>query len=193
MPACLLGTAELVTAATDYPVTVEDVREHCRVDINDDDGKLMAFIDAATSYCQRFLDRQLMTATFDIRLRGWWSGEQFLPRPPLQSITSVKYYDTSGTLTTLSSAYYVVRTPTYGPGSIELAPDYVWPTFQSREYPVVVRIVAGYSSAAAVPESTKNAIYMLIDYFNENRGNLAQPIPKAIDALLAMDSWGSCV
>lgn len=194
MPACLLGPVESITPATEYPVTVAATLDRCRIDLQDDNSLVSDLIGTATNFCQRRMDRQLMSATFDVPLRGWWYGLQYLPLPPLQSVTSVKYYATDDTLTTLSSAYYTVRKPLYGAGSLELAPNYVWPPLQVlREFPVVVRIVAGYASAALVPDSIKTAIYLMVDYLYENRGDADVKIPDAIGRLLDMDGWGSCV
>jgi hypothetical protein len=50
---------------------------------------------------------------------------------PLQSVTTVKYYDASGVLQTLASTVYQVDTVSQ-PGRIVLAPTQIWPTVQAN-------------------------------------------------------------
>ena len=76
-------------------------------------------------------------AIFDVPVFCWWNGELKLPRPPLQSVGWVKYYDTAGTLQTLVTTEYLVRTPWQAPGKIERAPGKSWPSYEAdRTWPI---------------------------------------------------------
>jgi hypothetical protein len=79
-----------------------------------------------------------------------------LPRPPLVSVTSIKYLDADHVEQTFSSADYWVsgvgRT-----GRITLKSGSVWPTVGAYPDAVVIRFVAGYS---AVPEPLISAVLL---------------------------------
>lgn len=118
-----------------------------------------------------------------------------IPMQPLQSITNVKYYDQQGVLQTFPSASYVVSTGTTG--RIQPAYTQVWPVAQPRIDAVQITFVAGYGdTAAAVSETTKTAMKMLVAGLYENRehitdvGNNFGVVPMAVDALLSADDPG---
>jgi hypothetical protein len=79
-----------------------------------------------------------------------------LPRPPLVSVTSIKYLDADHVEQTFSSADYWVsgvgRT-----GRITLKSGSVWPTVGAYSDAVVIRFVAGYS---VVPEPLISAVLL---------------------------------
>jgi uncharacterized phiE125 gp8 family phage protein len=200
MGVCLdiLGPLELVTAPTLFPVTPSEAKTHCRVEIDADDTYITdILIPAATEFCEAHIDghRQIMSATYDLPIAEFWEGPLPLPRPPLQSVTSLKYYDTDGTLTTLASTYYLTRIPFRQPGSIERAPDQTWPSLQSdRRLPIVVRFVGGWSTAALVPKRIKQAVLMLVGHWYVNReavGQAGEEMAMAVDSLLKLEQWGS--
>lgn len=180
----LLGDLELVTAPTSYPITLEEARSHLRVNTRDEDERIEdELIPEATAFCESKIlgERQFMLATYDLPLRAFWSGPLALPRPPLSSITSLKYYDQTGTLQTVSSALYLVRTPWKQPGTIERAPDANW-TFTTQSdcrFPVVIRFIAGYASAAVVPFQAKAAIKLALGWLHLNR----EPMKAELDSV----------
>jgi uncharacterized phiE125 gp8 family phage protein len=164
----LLGTISRVTAPSGQIITLEQAKRQCRIDGTDDDAEISELIDEMTEFAETELDgsRQFLTATYDVPVCGFWYGELPIPRPPLASVTHIKYYDAStDTLTTLSSSYYLVRTPWRGPGTIELAPDYEWPdVYTDRTYPVTIRFVAGYGDIDDVPNAIKRAVRLLVKW-----------------------------
>ena len=150
----LLGPISLITAPSGAVLTTAEAKAQCKVDISDDDTLIDSLVSAATAFCEQEIygHRQFLTATYDVPVVCWWEGLLKLPRPPLASVTHVKYYDTNGTQQTLASTYYTVRTPWKQPGSVERAPDQTFPSVQSdRRYPITIRLVAGYGAASAVP------------------------------------------
>lgn len=190
----LFGPLELVTAPTEYPVTLAEIRSHLRTDTEDDDDDLLAIIKAATEFCEREIngERQIMLATYDLPLAGFWSGVLPLPRPPLSSVSFVKYYNTSDTLTEITSTQYLVRTPWRQPGTIERAPGTTWSytTYNDRRLPVVIRFIAGYASAAAVPHTIKQAVKIACGWMYENREPEAADL-MAVERLLALNGYGA--
>jgi uncharacterized phiE125 gp8 family phage protein len=200
----LFGGLEVVTPSTGLVVSVERAKRHCRVDHSDDDAYFANdLIPAAQEYVERAVDGgiQLLPATYDWPLStnvgGWWADPLALPRPPLQSVTWVKYYDANGVQQTLSSSLYSVRTPQRGPGRVERVGLTVWPTgfALGRPYPITVRFVAGFASAAVVPGTLKMAVLLLVGHWYVNRegvltGETSKEIEFAVSSLLETNGWG---
>lgn len=144
----ILGTLSVVSAVGGSVITTAESKAQCKVEVADDDTYIDTLIASATAFCERMIDghRQFLTTTYDVLVSDWWECIR-LPRPPLLSVSHVKYYDTDGTQQTLATTYYNVFTPWRQQGRIERAPDQTWPSYQSdRAYPITVRFVAGYLS-----------------------------------------------
>lgn len=67
-----------------------------------------------------------------------------VPLPPLQSVTSIKYIDTTGTEQTLDPTLYIVDT-SVEPSKIVPAVGQCWPEVQCQPGAVKIRFVAGYA------------------------------------------------
>lgn len=197
-----LGPLELVTAPQGAVATIDQVMAWCNVDFDDPTGFVFPLLlSAATRLAEKTIDgqRQFLTATYQVPVRCWWHGELQLPRPPLQTVDSVKYYATDGTLTTLSSSNYYVSTPLNGPGRIERAVNVIWPTLQcDRRYPIVIQFTCGYGAAEDVPPEAIQATCMIAAQNNRYRGDddetgktSSMEIPAAALNLLRSLSWGS--
>lgn len=170
-----------ITAPTAEPVTVADVKDHARIDGVEENTLLEVYIASARALAEAETGRQFMTATYDLLLDAFPCGDEIiLPRPPLQSVTHVKYLDTSGTEQTWSSAQYVVRAPagpTCGAGRIRLAYGYSWPTTQGVRQAVRIRFVCGYSTDSDptdVPSGIRQAIMVGVAESTKNREETIQ-------------------
>jgi uncharacterized phiE125 gp8 family phage protein len=197
----ILGELQMVAPPTGQAIALADVKMETGFDGTADfDTRISAKIDAATTLAEDTIDgqRQFLTATFDVPCRGWWAGELRLPRPPLQSVTSIKYFDQSGTQQTWAPANYIVTTPWRGPGRIERAPNVVFPTLQcDRRYPVTIRFVCGYGVAANLPPAATQAIFLIACHSMRYRGDddetgrvSALEVPPEALNLLRSLSWG---
>ena len=160
---------KLITAATTYPVTLAEAKLHCRVDIADDDTLITALITAATEMAEQKTGRAIITQTLELTLDAFPEAFE-LTRVPVQSITSVKYYDTTGTQQTLSDTLYALDAADDF-GFAHISPVYggTWPTTRDQINAVAVRYVAGYADAASVPQSIKNWILLMVSTMYENR------------------------
>lgn len=192
---CLLGPLELVTAATALPVDLAAAKLHLRKDTGDEDALVEQWLRAATRYVETQTPgrRQMMSATYDLPVSGWWGGPLRLPRPPLQSVTSVKYLDTDGAEQTWSSANYRVRTPQEQPGTVEILGTVSPPaTYAWQDYPITVRFVAGWAAARDVPGTLKQAILLLAGHWDLNReavGTAGGEVALAVQSLLEAEGW----
>jgi uncharacterized phiE125 gp8 family phage protein len=160
---------KLITAPSTYPVTLAEAKLHCRVDIADDDTLITAFITAATEMAEQKTGRAIMTQTLELTLDAFPEAFE-LTRVPVQSITSVKYYDTTGTQQTLSNTLYALDAAEDF-GFAHISPVYagVWPDTRDQINAVAVRYVAGYADAASVPQSIKNWILLMVSTMYSNR------------------------
>lgn len=156
----ITGAVELVSAPGGRIVTLAQAARQCKFLDPDADTStyLGELIDRATRFCEREIsgERAILPKTYDLPLNDWrWCDALRLPMPPMQSVTWVKYYDTSGTLTTYSSSGYIVRTPENQPGTIERVPFTVWPAYQGdRLWPITIRFTAGYLSPVTADATT---------------------------------------
>lgn len=176
------------TAPAAEPVTLAEVKRQRNIFSTDHDTELTRLITAARQYVERYLNRALISQTWDLYIDAF-PTQIIVPLPPLQSITTVKYYDTAGVQQTLSSALYTVVSQTSGPAVITPAVDQSWPDIQTRPNAVEVRFVAGYGAAStAVPEPIRQALFLLIGQWSENtEASLPQSlseIPFGVRALL---------
>jgi uncharacterized phiE125 gp8 family phage protein len=180
----------IVTPTTGTPVTLEEAKRHLLVTTNDQLVTLAGKLKAATKYCQQQLSghRQFMAATYD------WTRSSFpanngritFPLPPLGSTSiTVSYFDEDGASQTFGSTKYDVVNPTDDPGYIEPAYDEEWPSTRDRIDAVTLRFVAGYSSAANVPEPIKEAILLKTEHLWDPERVSSDEIDRAIRGLLA--------
>ncbi len=160
----------LMTAPASKPVTTDEAKRQCEIASDDDtyNDQLDAIINAATEQFESDTELCLISRAYYVQVDSWPLVID-LPKRPLQAVSAVKYYDTAGTLQTLSSSVYSVNLPAR---RIELAVDQVWPTTQDRWDAIKVEYTAGHANAAACPASAKHAILLLVGYyFGQNRGD----------------------
>lgn len=186
----------LVTAPTVEPLTLDETKAHLRVESDDENGLIYAWIVAARRYCEAYTGRAFLPQTWDLKCDAFPCAYDSirLPMPPVTSVTSVTYLDTSGASQTWSSSLYLTDLPT-GPRA---APARITPAY-AQYYPptynvmnaVTVRFVAGYATQELVPYEIKVAMRLLIGHWYMNRGavaigsnNIPTAIPMTVDALL---------
>lgn len=185
---------KLVTAPAAEPLSVSQLKTHLRIDHNDEDDDLTALIVEAREKLESDMRRAFITQTWRMSLDGWPTlDEILLPRPPLQSVTSVVYKDSEGNSTTWSSSAYIVDTDSE-PGRIVLAYGETWPSLTLYPAnPIQITFVAGYGDAADdVPGNVKRALKLLCGHWYENRegtvsGTIVRDIPMAVESLIWMD------
>lgn len=153
----------LVTAPAEEPVSLADAKARLRITIDDEDTDIEALIVEARAAAEAECGRAFVSQTWSLLLDGFPCGREIrVPRPPLQSVTWVKYYDADGVQQTLSSALYFTATAG-DPGRIVLKETATWPATESgRPESVEVRFVAGYGGRAAVPAEVKAAVLLIV-------------------------------
>lgn len=179
---------ELVTAPTKLALSIEAAAAHLRINAPEDDQQVRDSIQAAIDKIQDQTSRQLITATYDLRL-DCFPNEIELRKPPIQSVTSITYNDTAGDPQTLSASLYEVDVKSE-PGRIIPAYGTYWPTTRGQHNDVTVRFVCGYGNGPEdIPSRAKHLLRLLTeqDYYG-SFDNLA--LQRAIDSLMWALDWG---
>lgn len=151
----------LYTAPAAEPVTLAEVKLHCKVDTTDDDALITSLIIAARLQAEHQTGRVLVTQTWDVTLDEFPADSIDLPCPPLQSVTSISYLDADGASQTLASTeYQVIINELVG----RIVPAYgkSWPATLAQPAAISVRLVAGYGLPAAVPAGIKAWILLAV-------------------------------
>ena len=184
-----MATLRLTTAATTEPLSLGEAREHLRVDHFDDDGVISGCILAARQHIENVTGLALATSAWMMTLDAFPDTNEsiLLFREPLQSVASVQYYNSAGTLTTWSSAEYEVDLYSTPP-RLRVRDGYSWPSTKDVLSAVQINFVTGYSNISTVPQPIMHAMRLLVGHFYENReatGAALSALPFAVDALLA--------
>lgn len=177
-----------VTAVTTEPLTIDEGKKHVRVDDSYEASALAELITVARTVCETITNRALATHEWDYFPEEFPGTDYIeLPKPPLQSVSSFKYKDSTGTETTLTEGTdYIVDTDSEV-GRVVLAYGETWPTYTAYpSNPITIRYTSGYTS---IPEPIKSAMKLIIGHLWENRElsseKALKEIPFSLDALLS--------
>jgi uncharacterized phiE125 gp8 family phage protein len=186
----------VVTPPAVEPVTLAEAKSQCNVVATDEDSLLLRLIAAAREFIEVLTSRALITQTLRVRLHQWPCEKIELPRPPLQAVTGITYYDLAGALQTLPTTYYDVDADRQ-PGVVWRDEDASWPSADDRTNGITITYTAGYgASGAAVPARARQAILLLVGHWYRNReavGRVEGEIALTLDALCKSLRVGSYV
>jgi len=175
--------------AIQSPVTLDEMKDHLRVVTNDEDDYITGLCLAATDYVEKFQDRTFITRVRTMVLDSFPTIIR-PPGAPLISVTSIVYVDLDGVSQTLASTDYRVDAITE-PGRITVGYELSWPDTRDITNAITITYIAGYGNAAAVPDSTKAAIKLLVAHLYEHREAVSEvnllEVPMAVKSLLWID------
>lgn len=162
----------LVTGPLIEPLTLQEVKDHLRIDSDDEDSYIEPLIQPAREWAEAYLNRALINQTFDLFLERFprWSGTAIeFPHPKLQSITSVLYQDILDVQQTWSNTLYTTDT-NREVGRIIPITDEVYPDTFGHIHDVVIRFVAGYGlNSEDVPRAIIQSMLLKIGHWYERR------------------------
>jgi len=197
----------LVTPPAVEPITTDEAVNYMRLDApgTADSAFITGLIKTARKYCENLQHRAYITQTWEMslcefpcayndRLNNVRKSDVIeIPLGNLQTVESVKYTDSANVVHTLTAnTDYIVSTR----GILgRISPPYsgIWPTSELAPLDsIVIRFTCGYGlTSAMVPETAKQAMYMLISYWYDNRTAADTSVPReiefAVKALLMMD------
>ena len=169
----------LVTGPTQEPVTIEEAKQHMRIEVSADDAMVAAFVLAAREWVEGQIKRSLITQTFDYFIDWDWptvgyTDRIMLPINPVQSVASISYIDDNGATQTLAASQYTVVARESG-SYVEPAYNVDWPSVRCVPNAIVVRFTAGYIDTTTSPQVNKvpfplrTAVLMMAAHMYENR------------------------
>lgn len=148
------------------PLTRDEVKEYLAIAGSSDDVYLDNLIKAARQQFETYLSRILITQTCQLWLDGCdidLYKPLYLWRPEIQSVSSIKLYDTDNAETTWDSSNYTVQ------DDVIFLNKNVSIGVSLRAYKsFVVEYIAGYGNAASdVPEALRQAMLDFTQYMHE--------------------------
>lgn len=135
------------------------VKTQLRVSGSGDDTLLSSLIDAYVAHLDGYrgiLGRALVTQTWRQDFAAF-CDRLSLPLAPAQSISAISYVDADGVSQTLSTDVYELLTDALGPYAARKVGQ-SWPGVGDANIAVSVTFVAGYGTAAQLPDDLKQAI-----------------------------------
>lgn len=190
-------TYTVITPPTIEPVTLQELKDHLRLNDNSEDAALNGYIKTAREFFEAYTRRFLMAQTIRqyIHELGY---STYLYGGKVNAINSVKYWDTANVLQTLSTNAYST--------DIESIPASIWvmsvPVVSvTKRPPAYVEYTAGYATANEVPAMIKTAIKLLAAHYYEQRNshieNTLDELPMGFKAVCdqfktgVMGDWGT--
>jgi uncharacterized phiE125 gp8 family phage protein len=178
------------------PVTVDEVKLHAHIDHAVEDTLIEAWIKTARELAENYQKRAYYTQVWEMIFDGFPTLPLLIPRPPLISIDSLKYYDYEDTETDYDLTNLIIDSDSQ-PGRICHVYGVTWPAETLREMNAVkIQFTAGYGNAGTtttdapdfvvqeIPQSVKDAIILYCTFRNENRAAENDDIPKSFYNLL---------
>lgn len=174
----------IVVTAPEPEIDLDLVKTHLRVDGDDDDTLIEAFIAAAVSHIDGphgWLRRAIWPQELEVRQDGF-CGAIRLPYLPAISVVSIKYVDQDGGEQTVPPQDYVML----GRGAIGLAYQATWPTPRGDAECVRIRYEAGFET---LPPAIFSAVLLMVGDLYKNREStgadgVAVQMSTSVQALL---------
>ena len=160
----------LITEATSEAITLNEVKNHLRIDGADHDLIVTPLIKTSRLIGEKITGRDFIEKEWKTYLDYFppsnCEGIQ-LRKSKLLSITSIQYYDETNTLQTLSSDdYYITQEADYA--SIFIKHDKSFPRTYCRKQAVIITFKTSFPS---FPQDLKQAMLSVCSYLFENTGD----------------------
>lgn len=146
------------------PVSLGDLKDHLRIEHEDQDRLLLTKIMAATYEVEAYLEAPVIRREFTLRLPRFPSvaldGGAEIPivNPPLVSVTSISYLDENEALQIVPSVDYRIAKSGLYPKIIPATGVY-WPSTLEVDDAVTIEYIAGWGSRPSeVPFGLREAI-----------------------------------
>ncbi len=193
---------KVTTEPTIEPISIEEAKEHLRLDDDIDDIPVKTFIKAARLWAEKYTGRAFITRTvqqyldstasiLDPLYEGMRTGIETraysnyieLAASPAISVTSINYYNDSDTQSTWATSNYYVDTIS-DLGRIYLRDGGTFPTDLRAANGLEINYTAGYgTNRSDVPADIRLAMLQYMTFAYEHRGEQeggTPPMPPSI-------------
>lgn len=173
---------KLITAPVNDAITVGEVKDWMNFSSSAKDTKIGIIQQGIIKRVQEFLNRQFITATYEVYHENWQTYFE-LPLPPAQAVTSIKYEDTASVEQTMSTSDYQVNA-NVEPGIVWITGDV--PDLVDEEFNrITIRYTCGYGlTASTIPEGIRNGMLEWAVFVFENQGDKDMKMPGFIAEIL---------
>jgi len=160
------GTVTRTTAAD--VLTLVEAKTYARLSSTDTslDALIPRYLATARDKVQQDTGIVLLPETYDVFLDALPSGRTpvALPKRPVAAVLSVVSIDNAGAVQTLAVANYELDRGSDAPFAARLAlsTSGFWPSDLRPFQPFVIRLVAGFASAALIPPALVHAVGLLV-------------------------------
>jgi len=148
------------------PITLNEAKDHLEINHNDKDNLINMLIKTAREMGEHESARSFFTQTIVAQLDDFPTSNIELIYGPVQSVTTLKYYDVDNVQQTWSNANYRVDIVSKI-AKVEAVNS--WPEVYDRIDAIEVTYVAGYTEVADIPSTDKSGMLMLLTHLFENR------------------------
>lgn len=178
---------EVVTPPAEEPITVLQARRQCKCEDDAEDELFAIWIKAAREAVEFDAELALITQTRRQYIDYFPDGPIELRTPPVQSISSITYTDTSGSTQTLASTVYDSDLISK-PALIMTAEGQTWPATRTKLRSVAINFICGFGLATSVPALAKQAMLLRISSSYRNR-EMTKEETLSYDNLIAKLRW----
>lgn len=181
----------------DLPLTLEDVKRHCRLDVDDyqDDELIRGWMRSAFQKIESDTGVAGLTARYRIPIDAFPYGRlpMILPLWPIQTIDLVGYYTSSGVDTQLVAGSpglaFILDANRPTQLALERTTD-DWPSDLREFQPGYIEVTAGFTDAASYPDDLKQAARLLIAQSSLFREHAVSGPGVAVNSVLMdYDRW----
>ncbi len=175
---------KLKTPPASEPLSLAETKTYLKVTGTADDTLISQIITALRKSCEDWTGRALVTQTWTLwrdafphRQKDRLPHDGYfelpvdfadeaqrmisIPRPPLQSVTFLKTYNTGNQATTFDASKYFIDSASE-PGRVVFNQSSSWPAGLRPANAVEIEFVAGYGDASTVPDALKQDMLLWI-------------------------------
>lgn len=179
---------KVINAPVGEPLTLGEAKQHLREPASSTthNTQIEQLIKAAREYAEEYTRRAFITQTIEMRLDDF-ADEMELPKPPLQSVISIEYFDADGALQNLATSVYSVDT-TSTPGRVILNDGESWPKTKNASNAVIITFTAGYgANGDDVPETIRQALRLYLSKHFDLDRNDGKYLDNALHCMLRIN------
>lgn len=165
--------------AIDTVITLAQAKEHLRVDFDQDDDLIEAYLRSAQDHVERHTSRVLTPREMEFSCSGFPCGRDgsiLIPRDPITDVTAISYIDDTGVAADLIAADW--RWSEAAPDVVMPAFGASWPSAAAEAGSVRITFDAGYE-AGLCPGALEAAVRLMLGSLYGNRENVVTGVSVA--------------